>query len=394
MTMVAPRRPLLAFLQDGAARAVAFVFFANGFMFGNWAVRIPGVKSGLGLSDAELGFALLGYAVGGILAMPLGGALVARFGSRKVMLVSSLCYLFFFAFPGFAPGLLLLILALFLTGGANGAMDVSMNAHADAIERAGGRAIMTACHAMFSLGLALGAVPAGFIAEAGIAPGPHLLAFGAVFTVPLLVIRNVFPRDGRTLGGGPHFALPRGPLLLFGALCFTAALAEGSMNDWATVYYRESLGAGPVATAAAFSVFGGAMFIGRLFGDDIIGRLGSYRVARSGMALAAIGFALTLASADPAVGVLGLAAVGLGVSCIFPIVFRAAARLPGHAPGPAMAAAVTLGYGGFLLGPVAIGLVAEATALPVALWIVVAALAVGTVLAGSLREPRLPPGAG
>jgi predicted MFS family arabinose efflux permease len=308
------------------------------------------------------------------------------------MLVSSLFYLFFFAFPGFAPGLALLILALFLTGGANGAMDVSMNAHADAIERAGGRPVMTACHAMFSLGLALGAVPAGFIAAAGIAPGPHLLAVGALLAGPMLLIRNVFPRDGRTIGGGPHFALPRGPLLWFGALCFTAALAEGSMNDWATVYYRESLGAGPVTTAAAFSVFGGAMFVGRLFGDDIIGWLGSYLVARGGMLLAATGFALTLGSGDPVVGVLGLAAVGLGVSCVFPIVFRAAAQLPGHAPGPAMAAAVTLGYGGFLLGPVAIGLVAEATALPVALWMIVAALAAGALLAGSLREHSGSPG--
>jgi hypothetical protein len=108
--------------------------------------------------------------------------------------------------------------------------------------------------------------------------------------------------------------------------------------------------------------------------------------------LAATGFALTLGSGDPVVGVLGLAAVGLGVSCVFPIVFRAAAQLPGHAPGPAMAAAVTLGYGGFLLGPVAIGLVAEATALPVALWMIVAALAAGALLAGSLREHSGSPG--
>ena len=59
--------------------------------------------------------------------------------------------------------------------------------------------------------------------------------------------------------------------------------------------------------------------------------------------------------------------VGLGIAGIFPAVFRAAGRLPGHAPGPAMAAAVTLGYVGFLLGPAAIGFVAQATSLSIAL---------------------------
>ncbi len=45
----------------------------------------------------------------------------------------------------------------------------------------------------------------------------------------------------------------------------------------------------------------------------------------------------------------------------------------------------TVGYGAFLIGPVAIGFVADATSLRAALWLVVALLALVPVLAGAVR---------
>ena len=52
------------------------------------------------------------------------------------------------------------------------------------------------------------------------------------------------------------------------------------------------------------------------------------------------------------------------------MLFSAAARVPGVAPGTALAAVATTGYFGFLAGPPLIGLVAEATTLSLALGIV------------------------
>ncbi|HEU4538838.1 MAG TPA: hypothetical protein VFS00_32185, partial [Polyangiaceae bacterium] len=69
-----------------AARlAVAAIFFVNGAGFANWVVRIPAVRERLGLGEAALGTALLGVAVGAMLAMPIGGGLVVRYGSRPVV---------------------------------------------------------------------------------------------------------------------------------------------------------------------------------------------------------------------------------------------------------------------------------------------------------------------
>lgn len=43
--------------------AVTGLFFANGAMFGSWVARIPPVAESLGLTERQLGLALLGIAV-------------------------------------------------------------------------------------------------------------------------------------------------------------------------------------------------------------------------------------------------------------------------------------------------------------------------------------------
>ncbi|MGI9254738.1 MAG: MFS transporter, partial [Thermomicrobiales bacterium] len=67
------------------ARWAVFAFFLiAGFAFSAWAVRIPDIKAKLGLSEAQLGLALLGSAAGSITAMSGAGFLISRFGSRAV----------------------------------------------------------------------------------------------------------------------------------------------------------------------------------------------------------------------------------------------------------------------------------------------------------------------
>ena len=47
-----------------ARNAVYVVFFGNGFLFANWAARIPQVRAELGLAPGALGLLLLCLAVG------------------------------------------------------------------------------------------------------------------------------------------------------------------------------------------------------------------------------------------------------------------------------------------------------------------------------------------
>ncbi|HSP78502.1 MAG TPA: MFS transporter, partial [Myxococcaceae bacterium] len=64
--------------------ALALIFFVNGFAFASWVPHIPTVQARLGLDTGRLGLALLGAAAGALVAMPLTGALLARWASHRV----------------------------------------------------------------------------------------------------------------------------------------------------------------------------------------------------------------------------------------------------------------------------------------------------------------------
>ena len=68
---------------------------------------------------------------------------------------------------------------------------------------------------------------------------------------------------------------------------------------------------------------------------------------------------------------MGFTLVGLGFSCVVPVLFSAAARVPGVAPGTSIAAVTGLSYTGFMLGPPLIGFIADEFDLGVGLGLVV-----------------------
>ena len=64
-----------------ARLATATLSFANGCGLGSWLPHIPDVKIWHGLTDGVLGLALLAIAGGAVAALPVAGALTARYGA-------------------------------------------------------------------------------------------------------------------------------------------------------------------------------------------------------------------------------------------------------------------------------------------------------------------------
>jgi MFS family permease len=174
--------------------AVLGVFFANGVVIGTWVVRIPAVQQRLGLGEGLLGIALLGAAVGALAAMPLVGALVSRFGSRRVVGTTALLLSFSLVTPALAPNLFFLVPALMLLGEANGGLDVSMNAQAVEVERGYGRPIMSSFHAAWSFGGLAGAALGGLLASLGVGPLPHFSAVAVLSAIAFVgAYRTLLP---------------------------------------------------------------------------------------------------------------------------------------------------------------------------------------------------------
>jgi MFS family permease len=369
-----------------ARAAVLAVFFTNGVVIGTWVVRIPAIKERLGLGEGMLGVVLLGAAVGALVAMPVVGALVSRFGSRRIVGVSALALSVVLLTPGLAPSLPLLVLAVVLLGAANGGLDVAMNAQAVAVERGYGRPIMSSFHAAWSFGGLGGAALGGLLASRGIGPLSHFSAVAILAAISFAVAYGALLPSGADASeeGTPSFARPTGALLGLGIISFCVLLGEGAMGDWSAVYLDDTLRTGPGFAAAGYAAFSLSMAFGRLFGDRFTELLGPATLVRVCGAIAAVGLGVALAAAQPLVALAGFACAGAGFSIVFPLALSAAGRTAGPT-GPALAAVTTAAYTGFLVGPPFIGFLAELTGLGYALYLVVALSTAVIILAGAVN---------
>lgn len=356
-----------------AARlAVAVYFFLTGVTFASWAVRIPAVQTRLGLSSGELGVALLGTAAGELVSMNLAGYLAARFGSRSLTVIASVCLSVMLPILAFAPTLPVLLATLVLFGASFGSVNVAMNTQGVVVERRYGRSIFSSFHACYSIGGLTGSLVGGLVAAHNIAPLPHFLGIaflGIILT--LSVARFLLPAYADAQGAGVAFARLTPTLLALGLVAFCVLLGEGAMADWSAVYLHTILGAGVGLAATGYAAFSIVMAVGRGLGDRLTNRLGPGMMVRLGGLVAAAGLTLALVVNWVPLALVGFGLVGAGFSVIFPLTLSAAGRTSQQVSGTAIATVALCGYVGFLVGPAVIGFGANALNLRVALGIVV-----------------------
>lgn len=373
-------------------KCTALVFGVLGVGLAGWAPRVPDVKAQLGLSDTELGVALLSIAVGSLISMPLTGALIGRFGCRPVLLGSSVSFSLALVLPAVAQNLIELILALAVLGAALGGLDVSANAEAAARERASGRQIMGKCHGTYSLGAIAGAIAGGLAAQYGVSVFVHLLAMGVLLALASIVFLRGIPADESPPDASSaeeprpgQLVLPSAALWGLGTVAFCALMAEGAMVDWSAVYLREHVSADPFIAGAGFALFSAGMAAGRLMCDRVAEAKGRLFVVRTGALIAAVSMGFSLLQVNPVLATVGFVAFGFGLSGILPVMFSIAGTgKTGMAPGAAIAALATTAYTGLLVGPALIGLAAGVVGLPTSLMTLPALMLLVALAAGAL----------
>jgi MFS family permease len=361
--------------------AIAAFFFINGALFSTWVSRIPGIKEAASLSDARLGFALLALLAGKLTAVPLTGWLIARHGSRAVAIAAALSCCAALPLAGWAPSLPGLAAVLCLLGATLGSMDVAMNSQAALVERSAARSLMASFHGLWSLGGLTGAGLGGVVAQQGHPPRVHFLAVCAALGLLAVWAARGLVRDGREPSPS-RLRRPSRAVLAIGLVGALGSIVEGGIADWSGVYLRDALGTGAGFAAAGYAAYSLAMMTGRFVGDRLIDRFGRVALLRTGPALTGLALATALWWGSPGVAIVAFVFVGLGMSTVFPVAFGVAGRVAGTTPGEAIAGMATMAYGGGLLGPPVIGLVAGATSLPVALGFLVLACGGISLMAG------------
>lgn len=350
-------RQLSGSRQQWATRAG---FLIAGSAMAAWAPLVPIAKARIGVDDGTLGLLLLCVGLGSIVTMPMVGILASRFGCRAVIVTSTLVLAVVLPLLAVVDSILSVALTLALFGASVGAVDVAINIQAVMVEKDSKRNMMSGFHGLFSVGGIVGAGGMSLLLGAGVLPWTATLMFSALL-VALLVLsfRGLLPYGNQETGYTPLFTLPRGIVAFIGLLCFLVFLGEGAILDWSALFLIGAHRVDPAQAGFGYTMFALAMTAGRLTGDWIVKSLGGMKVVVGGGLIAALGFLLTVLAPNQPLAFVGFLLVGLGASNIVPVLFTAAGKQTQMPPSHAIAAITTIGYSGMLVGPAAIGFVAQ-----------------------------------
>ncbi len=168
------------------ARVLLLGLFAlNGLTFSSWLARLPTVRDELGLSTGQLGTVLLASSAGSLAMVVIAGALVTRFGGRRVLLVSTVGFTLAYVFMGIGPtvgSVAMLVVGVMLNGMSFALCNVPLNVETAAVERRMGRTMLPHFHAAFSVGAVVGSGLGGLASHAGV---PLTVQFGVTAVVAL-----------------------------------------------------------------------------------------------------------------------------------------------------------------------------------------------------------------
>jgi predicted MFS family arabinose efflux permease len=386
-----------------AALATALVFATNGFLLAAWVARLPATRDRLGASAAELGLVLLAPGFGSLLSMPFSGRLCRRFGSRLVVAVTTVAASALLVSLAVVPTLVALGVALFAWGSCYGSWDVAMNVHGSAVEQRAAREWMPRYHACWSVGGIAGAGLGALAAQTGLPLALHFTTV-AVLCITLVAAslpsfvedrRQPVPAPGSEDPAG-HSPPEPGPtrgrvltgrLLVVGVVTLCATTLEGAAADWLALFLTDERGASASLAAFGYAVFAVAMAGGRFSGTAVAERLGRDGAVRAGGLVSLVGVLLTVLGPGLASAYAGAALWALGVCLVFPAAVSAGGEVPDR-PADAIAAVTTIGYGGFLLGPPLIGLLADRVGLGRALLVLLVLAAGIATLAPAVRSRR------
>jgi MFS family permease len=364
-------------------------FAALGIFWGAWGAALPAVQRASGASDAELGLALLLVGVGALLSMRGTGVLLDHLGPRLTPVTVAL-----FGLTGVLPALASspaqLCAVLFVVGATSGAMDVAINADAVREEAASGRPLLNVAHASFSGAVVVGSLGAGALRWAGAGPG---LVFA--LTSVLVVAAAVAMRAPSSWQPPEREIRPRffdrvpGWLLALGALGALAFWIESAWQNWGSVQLERTLDAAPETSALAPALFAAAMAVGRLAGNRLLARWSERRLLVGGALVSALGTAVGAAAGGAPLALAGIVVAGAGCSVLAPTIISVAGRAARPQERATIVGSVTtLMYLGFLVGPAAVGGLAQLETLPISLGAVAVLAVLLAVLCAVVRLPE------
>ena len=179
-----------------ALQSVSVQFFANGVVYASFIPELPEIRDRVGISIGGLGLVLTLASISGLIGSLLTGRVIARFGTRNVVIVGTVLSVGSLPIVGFAttPGMLVvgLIGLLFF----DVFIDVAMNVQGSELSARRRIPVMNRLHGLWSLGTVSGGIVTVLVNRADVSVQVHLAVVAvALLAVAMFVVPGLLRTD-------------------------------------------------------------------------------------------------------------------------------------------------------------------------------------------------------
>lgn len=376
----------------GLLAACCLAMISIGLVTNLPALCLTAIAGDLGLDRARSGLFLSCAFWGLVVSIPISGPAADRWGFRCLLVASAVLQAAGLYLVSGAHGARQACLGAGVTGLGTGVLDALLTPLACAAYPKARARTANLLHAFYPIGMFLVVLAVLLLVSIGwdwramyrlmiAANVPYAILF---LLIPLPPQSHEGPArmPSRLVAGQIEF------LLLVGAI-FLAGVTELGPSQWLPAYVEQAAGSTRSASALGLLFLGAMMAAGRL-GNSFLARHASAKVlVLAGAGVAAAGLVLSALPAPAWFTVACLAMLGLGVSGIWPSVLSLAGNRFPQAGATMYSMLQTGGNMGGLVGPLAIGLIAQGTGLRVAMGLLALCPAAILLLLSLYREPAI-----
>jgi MFS family permease len=325
---------------DDEKRYVGIIFVLYAVQIMSWVPRFPEIKANLSLSNGEFGTYLSLGSVGAVVAMLSTGHLVQKYGSRRVLVLSSFSMCLAIATIAHLQSATLFILINIINGAAISAFNIAINAQAFHAQDRAGEMIISKQHGYWTIGALATAVVSGALVDV-VSIARHITVLSVILFLtifffisklgPELIKPSVHEQDDfKVLDLFKSFRID----VLVASAFACAIILEFVTADWSAIYTKETVGVNGSLATIPYIASLIAMIVGRLGIHVVTRHIPLESMVKIGSVVGGVGFIGFITASNLLVddsrsasficAVLAFTIGGLGSSFLSPTLFTAA----------------------------------------------------------------------
>ncbi len=344
--------------ERNACFGVAFLLM---FIIGTYFVHIPWNIDRLNISESQLGFGIFIFGIFNFFSNQISGRLIVpKFGTTNTIIfgiiIFSFCPLLLISVPNYNS----FLFSWIPFGVAIGLLFPTMQTQISIIEQKTSKIVTPLFQACFSAGSLFGALCAAFFIKNF--PDPRITFFliGSVFLIYILIIFLFgMKKKVEPIQKNLKFKLPSGNVFIYGFLLMMNFATLGIIIDWSPVWLTKDLGAPLFLGGVIILFFNFGEIFARLLASKLINLLNEEIVGGYFSLFSCIILGLSIITMNIYYIIPGMILFGFGTANFVAIVYRQAIKSSNESINLTVSNLATLGFAGFIFGPVLVGYMAE-----------------------------------